>query len=162
MKTSIAAIFAVVMSAVAAAVACGHPFARDGAIISNTGSTNFAGYTIQVWSDGSSTAGRIPAALVQKFFSDAKAARGLQPAGPHCMKSASFGSATSVWYHGWTSADLECSGAGTLQALAADVHQIVSTLGVQGKPHHIPLLPNELRRLPVEATASPERSPAAS
>ena len=152
---------------------------HDGAVIRNTGSTNFSGYTIKVWSDGSTqsihtsragqpldqpVAGHIPKAVTDQFFRDLRTAKG-QPTGAQpCMKSASFGTSTVVEYHGWSTPDLECQGNGFVIALASDAHKIVALLHVQGMPpHSIPMLPNEPRRAePTSGQASPSPEPAPS
>ncbi len=173
MKIS-ATIAVLVVAALGAGIAIA-AHARDGAVIHNTGSTNFSGYTIKLRSDGSAsfvrstrggdlvgaaTIGSIPSDLAQKFFSDLKAAKMGGTAGRPCVKSASFGSATVVQYHGWTSPDLECPGAGVTVALSADVREIAATLQVQAAPVRRPLLPNEPRRAPEtspsQATPKPE------
>ena len=152
---------------------------RDGGVIRNSGSTNFSGYTIKVWSDGSTWAvhsgrsgtpvgtavsGHIPENLAQTFLHDAQQARKNRVVSQHCMKSASFGTVTTVEYHGWTSPDLECPGDGFVVALGADAHKIAALLKVQGaRPRG--LLPNEPRRIPVEGTpsqASPSPEPSTS
>jgi hypothetical protein len=146
---------------------------HDGALIRNTGSTNFSGYSIKVWSDGTTWAvhanrmgdpvdtpqsGHVDARLAQTFLHDAQQARRNRLLAPqHCMKSASFGTSTVVLYHDWTSPDLECpSNDGFAVALATDAHKIVAALRLQGLPTHaLPrLLPNEQRR--------PEPTPSAS
>jgi hypothetical protein len=145
---------------------------RDGAMIQNTGSTNAAGYTIKVWSDGSAWAtlsdrGGAPSGqpftatistdLAQKFLRDAQVARKTVAVVTRCMKSASFGTSTFVHYHGWTSPDLECPGGGNAQAaVTADAHEIAGDLhlGPAAGLRRIPM-PNEKRRLPEPApTAS--------
>ena len=152
--------------------------AHDGAVIHNTGSTNFSGYTIKLWSDGTAkvvratrsgetlgtaTTGSIPSDLTRKFFSDLKAAKAGGAAGRSCMKSASFGSSTVVQYHAWTSPDLECPGGGLTVALTADVREITAALQVRVSPVRRPLMPNEPRRAPEtgpsQATPTPESSP---
>lgn len=156
---------------------------RDGAVIQNSGSTNFAGYTIKVWSDGAvhgTASGRSAAAqsgssqtvsidLVQRFFLDARAARQSgRTLAASCMKSASFGSTTVVHYHGWTSTDLECPGSGFSGALAADVNQIAQALQMKNVLTRTPrsrslLMPGEPRRPPQsgsgQASAMPESTP---
>lgn len=152
--------------------------ARDGGIIRNSGSTNFSGYTIKVWSDGSTWAvhsnrggnplgsgvsGHVPQTLARTFLQDAEQARKNRIVAEHCMKSASFGSVTTAQYHGWTSPDLECPGDGFVVALAADAHKIAALLNIQGSRRG--LLPNEPRRVPVEtspAQASPTPEPSTS
>ena len=154
---------------------------RDGAVIRNTGSTNFSGYTIKVWSDGSAQTvhsdrsgrpldqpanGRIPKAVADQFFRDLRTAKGQPTSAQPCMKSASFGTSTIVEYHGWSTPDLECGGNGFVIALGSDVHKIVALLHVQGiQPHRIPMLPNEPRRPEPsggQASPSPEPTPSAS
>jgi hypothetical protein len=166
-------------------LACGSAavaaFTRDGAVIRNSGSTNFSGYTVKVWSDGSTWAvhsnragtpldspvtGNIPANLAQRFLGEAKQAKQNHAVSRPCMKSASFGTSTLVLYHGWTSPDLECPGDGFTVALGADAHKIVALLKFQGV-HRIPMLPNEKRRIPSDmpsgqSSATPEPAPSAS
>jgi hypothetical protein len=118
-----AATFAVAIALGLLAVCTAAAPSRDGATIVDSGSTNTAGYTIDVWSDGSasmtyqnrlndvqpaSTSFTISSALAKRFFADVKAARNANAAVEHCMKSASFGTATHVRWHGWTSPDLDC------------------------------------------------------
>ena len=151
---------------------------RDGAIIQNSGSTNFSGYTIKVWSDGSTsavrsrrggmplgdaTSGQIPLSVAEKLFQDLRSAKhGAQIARRSCVKSVSFGTSTVVFYHGWTSPDLTCPSDGLAGALAADTGSVTAALHMQGQPSHmIPMLPNERRR-PEGASASPEPKPSAS
>ena len=158
-------------------------YSRDGGVIRNSGSTNFSGYTIKVWSDGSTWAvhsnragtpidapvtGHVPADLAQRFLQDAQQARKNRVISQPCMKSASFGTSTVVSYHGWTSPDLECPGGGFAETLGQDAHKIAAQLKIQGtQAHRIPLLPNEPRRVPSEnpggqPSATPEPVPSAS
>ncbi len=177
-------LFAIAAACALAAMVWGSTCAgtmRDGAVIRNTGSTNFSGYTIKVWSDGSAQTvrssrgdqptsarvrGTISKAQAQKFFADLKAAKESgRVIGRGCIKSASFGSTTIVQYHGWTSPDLECPGGGFVIALAAQAHQIAADLHVRQTPVRRPLMPNEPRRAPpspaAQASPTPESSPAA-
>lgn len=152
---------------------------KDGAIIRSSGSTNFPGYTIKVWSDGSTWAVRankagdqlgrpstqtIAKPLAQKLLDDAKAAKlSGNVIGRPCMKSASFGSTTVVQYHGWTSPDLECPGDGFVIAMGSDAHKIAAALQIINAPTRRGLLPNEPRRpepAPTQASPKPESSPA--
>lgn len=158
-------------------------YSRDGGVIRNSGSTNFTGYTIKVWSDGSTWAvhsnragepidspvtGHIPADLAQRFLHDAQQTRENHVTSQPCMKSASFGTSTVVLYHGWTSPDLECPGGGFVETLGQQAHKIAGLLKIQGvQPHRIPMLPNEPRRIPNESasgqpSATPEPTPSAS
>jgi hypothetical protein len=152
---------------------------RDGAVIRNSGSTNFAGYIIKVWSDASASAApanragqptgppayrRIPKSVTQKFFHDLREARAHRVISQPCMKSASFGTVTVVTWHGWTSPDLQCPGGGSVTSLANEVRRIVSAAGPQGTPkgRAVPLLRNERRRAPVEASSAPSAEPSTS
>jgi len=158
---------------------------RDGATIINSGSTNFSGYTIKVWSDGSAqwyhsragappldkpVKGSVPAPLALKLLADLKAGKHAGRLIPRpCMKPPSFSATMVAVYHGWTSPDLICGGDGFVNAIGSDANKIVAALGV--KPlgtHRVPLLPNEKRSVPSEgspqpqASASPEPAPRAS
>ncbi len=170
-KTTVAFLLLAFLGAVASAAA----FSRDGAIITNSGSTNTAGYQIKVWSDGAMQATAQPrrfvasvggvahsasvsAAVSAKFFVDLSAARAENAQGHPCMKSVSFGSRTNVSWHGWNSPDLSCPISSTaLRALAADVGAITSASGVQTGPRMMHLPINEPRRIEPapQATASP-------
>lgn len=127
----------------------------DEATIVNSGSTNTAGYTIDVKSEGSAVltlhgrpgmdvstapkAFKIQGALAARFFADLKAVREANVIGAPCMKSASFGSTTRVSWHDWKSPDLECpSQNGALGALIADVGAIRDASGLDSLPgiHH--------------------------
>jgi hypothetical protein len=178
MKTLGTALALAILAAVAIAYAGSQP---DGAIIRNTGSTNFSGYTIKVWSDGRTStvhtsrsgqaldrpvAGTVPSSLVTQLFSDLRTAQHAHPVAETCMKSASFGTTTVVTYHGWTSPDLECGGDGHIIALGSDAKKIAAQLRVQPfKAHRIPMLPNEPRRTeptPAQPSATPEPAASAS
>jgi hypothetical protein len=140
---------------------------RDSAIIRNSGSTNTSGYTITVWSDATGSvevAGKIdssfvlPGDLNARFFTELHAASASTDAAPehHCMKSASFGTRTTVQWHGWNSPDLQCPPLSpSLGALASDVNAIESAAGISGGPRRIGLPPS-LRKIP---PATPEVQP---
>lgn len=155
-----------------------HP---DSAVIRNTGSTNFTGYTISVWQNGrvsavhSNRAGQpvdrpvtatLPKSLVRQFFTDLHTAQHARIVAQSCMKSASFGTTTVIVNHNWTSPDLECPGDGHIIALGSDAKKIAAQLRLQGMPvHRIPMLPNEPRRTepsPMQPSATPEPAPSAS
>lgn len=142
---------------------------HDGATIVNSGSTNTASYTISLWSDGTGTVQvghgtpqpfTVSQATAQRFFSDVKAARADGDQLQHCMKSASFGSRTSVEWHGWTSPDFTCPPfTPPVAALAQDVSAIQSAAHISaggGPPMHRIGLPGGLRKIP---TATPEVQP---
>jgi hypothetical protein len=167
-------------SALAAGVANARTQA-DTAVIRNTGSTNFMGYTIKVYSNGrvsavhSNRAGQpidksvsatLPNTLTAQFFNDLRTAQHAHIVSQPCMKSASFGTTTVVMYRGWTSPDLECPGDGHVIALGSDAKKIAAELKFQGMPvRRIPMLPNEPRRTepaPMQPSATPEPVPSAS
>lgn len=113
---------------------------------------------------GPSSTARVPAEVAARFFHDVQASRGRRSlqAGL-CMKSASFGSTTTVNWHGWNSPDLSCPSQGPLVALTMDVQRITAALGLgHTTMHRVPLMPHEPRRIPTEASPSPEPGGAAS
>ncbi len=138
---------------------------RDGATIVNSGSTNASGYAIDVWSDGSasvvlqnrlgvkagaSRAFSLDRRVAAAFFTDLKAARDGHATGVPCMKSASFGTRTTVTWHGWSSPDLSCPpGDALAAALKHDVDTIVAAAhlgpllyrrgGFNGMPRRVPI-----------------------
>jgi hypothetical protein len=141
---------------------------RDGATIVNSGSTNAAGYTISVWSDGTgsamvrgataATSFSISQEAAERFFQDVKAARSNGAQLQHCMKSASFGTRTVVQWHGWVSPDLQCPPfTDEVRALAGDVQTVEGSANIQpGSPLRRVPLPAEMRKIP---TATPEVQP---
>ena len=157
--TAIAAFTVLAGVAVAAAL-------PDGATIVNSGSTNTAGYVIKIRSDGQGSVAvenesertfTIDPALAEKFLDDAEAAR--EDPGPmqHCMKSVSFGTTTTVRWHGYISHDLQCPPYSKAVAmLAHDVQAIQQAAGV-GVPTHRIRLPIDHRMIP--PSASPSMSP---
>jgi hypothetical protein len=124
--------------------------APDSAVIVNSGSTNFAGYKIEVWPDGTAaltvedrggTALTTPKPFTvaktdaTKFFADLATAKSDGAAGSPCMKSASFGSTTRVTWHGWTSPDLSCPpDNAALAALVHDTGVIHTASGISAMP----------------------------
>lgn len=122
---------------------------KDGASIVDSGSTNTGGYTIHVWSDGTAAVtyqSRTDTApftksftfspsVAARFFIDLKAARDGKAQVERCMKSASFGTSTHVFWHGWTSPDLDCPPDDPLtSALLKDVNAIRSAGKVTAAP----------------------------
>jgi len=108
--------------------------------IRNTGSTNFAGYTIVVHASGAAdvTVGgeTVPKTLAAPqtkwLFAKVLAATPLDtmPAAG-CIKSASFGSVTTVSYGGTTSPDISCGGDATMREIARTVGVVTARLGVR-------------------------------
>ncbi|MGB6984815.1 MAG: hypothetical protein WBD74_02430 [Candidatus Aquilonibacter sp.] len=139
---------------------------RDAATIANSGSTNTVGFIITLWSDGTGSATMqggtaraiaITPDLTTRFFTDLHAAH-LETTPPqHCMKSASFGTATTVTWHAWRSPDLQCpSFSADLGALAKDVQAIEAAAGVMPGTLRRIGLPPSLRKNP---PATPEAQP---
>jgi hypothetical protein len=144
---------------------------HDGATIVNSGSTNTSGYSIKLWSDGTGsvstgngtpTTFTVPADTAAKFFADVKAARDSGGAQlQHCMKSASFGSRTTVQWHGWASPDFTCPPfSPAVGALSQDASAIEAAANVpaRGMPGHLVRkpLPIEMRKT---STPTPEAEP---
>lgn len=115
------------------------PVPRDAAVILNTGSTNGPGYRIVLQRSGDAEYVHGPqrahvtiaAALASRFFTDATHA---MPLGRlrvlMCMKSASFGSQTFVWWRGQRTSDISCPGDDYASRLYADVGAIVAAIGM--------------------------------
>ena len=172
MKTTVAAIFLTIAIGLPAAGAQHVPYLpvpRGAAVILNTGSTNTIGYRIVVDASGraqfvqraSRANARVPEEIAAKLFADLRAAMPLSAI--HilpCMKSASFGFETYLWWRGQRSPDLSCPGDPKSVALNEDVTAVARALHLTMVPaggHTIPMLPNEPRKpLP---TSSPSASP---
>jgi hypothetical protein len=171
MRSALVVLVAALATAVASAA-----FARDGATITNSGSTNTAGWTMRVWSDGHGDLVILPgekpatpalhtfaapAVLASQFFADVKAAHDANSLGIiNCMKTASFGSSTTVLWHGWNSRDFSCpQGTRPIAKVAADVRRLETAAGITGPgPLRIRLYP-EPRRSPNDVgTPSPTPS----
>jgi hypothetical protein len=146
---------------------------RESAVIVDSGSTNTAGYRIEVWSDGTGVVTvksrpgspqtepksfTFPTTTAGHFFTDLKAAQAANVAGAPCMKSASFGTSTHVSWNGWTSPDLDCpSDNAHVGAVIRDVDAIRSASGVGALPG-VRLGPAPGGPPHVEPTASPDSS----
>ena len=122
-----------------------HPI--DGATLLNSGSTNSAPYRIALHADGTavvSVEGHTPethtisAATAAAFFAHLKAALPLVKTPGACMKSASFGTSTSVLYHGNQSGDLSCPQSTHDRTLQADASAIAHEIGI---PQFLPRRP---------------------
>ena len=121
--------------------------ATDMAVITDSGSTNTAGFRIEVNRSGeavyTATARRrsqlseeqlkprsreVPGGLVKRFFADLDAAKSFSTLpGQGCMKSASFGTTLTVEYHDQKSPDLRCGDRGNarLKALIQETDEII-------------------------------------
>jgi hypothetical protein len=121
-------------------------------LITNTGSTNMDGYMVIVSPNStvhyanhylfyaSSQAlhiitGHISKALTAALFADVKAAEPLTKLPMnHTFKSVSFGTSTYIVYGGRMTPDLSSPADARGHALAADVKNIVATLGLKNLP----------------------------
>jgi hypothetical protein len=140
--------------------------APDGATIHNSGSTNTTGFTITLWADGTGNVSMpsgnpraiaIAHDLIARFFTDLQAAQRENAPPSHCMKSASFGTATVVVWHAWQSPDLQCPPlSASMGALANDVRSIEAAAGVGAGALRRIGLPPSIRKNP---PATPEVSP---
>jgi len=132
----------------------------DTVTIENSGSTNTTGYQIVVDPKGQASyrvtgaqpsaqndlskahAQAIPKELAAKFFKDLSAAGPLSALPVrHGMRSASFGTRTSILYKGQQSPDLTFGGNENANALKADITEIIQTLHVSNTPRRPILLP---------------------
>ncbi len=115
------------------------PVPSDAIVVRNSGSTNTAGYTLVISPDGhalvlqngGSTEGTVGRAQVRWLFAKVRAAAPLDalPAA-HCMRSASFGSSTTIEYGDATSPDISCGSSPALREIARTVGVIVTQLHV--------------------------------
>jgi hypothetical protein len=161
---SLTALAALVPALVLAAATVPYlPIPKGAAVILNTGSTNALGYRIVVQSSGvaeyvagnARAKARVSAATANKFFADMRAgARLAQMPIMQCMKSASFGTSTFVWWRGQRSGDLECAADARGKALASDVSAIAQALKIE--THAKRMLPTNEPRRPL-----PEPTPTA-
>ena len=164
MKTVLLAAAALIAAASAASAAAPVPYLpvpKGAAVILNTGSTNAAGYRIVVQRSGSAeytlgahrATAMIDGSLAAKFFADASSGMPLSKlqTAP-CMKSASFGTSTFVWWRGQRSPDLSCPTGSTSSHLNDDALAIAKALGIGGA--HTVYLPTGEPRKPMP-TPSP-------
>lgn len=141
----------------------------DGMHVVDSGSTNAAGWEIDLRSDGSAIVSQqhgpgrrvdVSANLARRTFADVAALRNARVDGHSCMKSASFGTRRTVEWHGWTSQDLTCPSASpqTL-ALVADVSELASDAQITTEHRFVPIPAEPRRRPPVQGTTArdPER-----
>jgi len=127
--------------------------AVDSAVIVDSGSTNSAGFQVEVSRSSGAVytpkprratqlseelakprKRQVPAPLIKRFFADLEAAGSL-PSLPRrgCMKSASFGTTLTVEYRGQQTPDLRCGDRGnpTLQSLIQSTDEIVKLFGAE-------------------------------
>lgn len=157
MKTAFLAAAALIAAASVASAAAPVPYLpvpKDSAVILNTGSTNAQGYRIVlqrsgeaefVWGARRSTA-TIDKAIATKFFADATRGMPLSKlqVAP-CMKSASFGTSTFVWWRGQRSPDLSCPTDARSSHLNDDALAVATALHI-GSGHAVYLPTGEPRK----------------
>jgi len=156
MKTFVAAVafaIATLSPALAAAPVPYLPIPKDGAVILNTGSTNSIGYRIVIESNGSAeyvngstrAKAHVAPAVASKFFADMRSAMPLSRVHvEQCMKSASFGTMTFLWWRGQRSPDISCPGGTMSTRLNDDAAAVAAALHLDGG-HPVNMLPNEPR-----------------
>jgi len=151
--------FALSLMVLPLAVCAANTPARDGATIVDSGSTDWSGYKMDVWSDGNADLtlqdrGRathgplktftISASLAHRFFADLKAKRhGDAAADEFCGTYAGNATTAYVQWHGWRSPDLACAPSPNsvlILALINDVNAILSASGVDRSRRHSPIL----------------------
>lgn len=119
----------------------------ESAVIIDSGSTNRAGFRIEVKRSGIAemTSKRrkfsssdepakpllqtLSSATIQRFYGDLKAAKSLAALPQvHCMKSASFGSTLTIAFGNEQTPDLNCGDGGNaaMRDLIRDVHEIIA------------------------------------
>jgi hypothetical protein len=115
----------------------------DAAVIENSGSTNFAGYRIAVSPNGSALyaapggvrRGRVTPATARWLFRTLRENAPLSAlGGTSCMKSVSFGTSTTIAWHGERSADLSCGGSPGTVELTRTIGVIEKQLDVVPAP----------------------------
>jgi hypothetical protein len=109
-------------------------------LIRNSGSTNTAGYIVVIHPDftadvadgrGGTTKKTVGAAQAKWLFAQLKADLPFTQLGAgHCMKSASFGSYTTIAYDGKTTPDLQCPGGPETRELNRTIGVIIGQLGI--------------------------------
>jgi hypothetical protein len=167
----VALAFAAAQPAVAAQPVPYLPIPKDGAVILDTGSTNTIGYRIVISATGAAeyvqgsnrATARVPSAVAAAFFADLK--KGMPLSRLHvapCMKSASFGTSTYLWWRGQRSPDLSCPGDATVTALSGDIAAVSGALHLSAAMggHMVQMPQHEPRKPMTEPTpsASPRSS----
>jgi len=113
------------------------PKVSAAASIVNSGSTNTFGYKVTVYPSGKAysqvngklTMAHLPSTLTGRFFRDLEAAVPVSSlAAGHGMKSASFGTSTTVSYRGQQSPDLSSPAEAKGRAISADILEITKEL----------------------------------
>lgn len=118
--------------------------ASNVAVIVNSGSTNTIGYRIYVSPSGQvnyvdgegSGKGKLSDKLTKRFFKHLNAAQPLSSLSVgSCVKSASFGTTTTVSIGSERSQDISCPGDDQSENLDSDVNAITHIIGVKNVPN---------------------------
>jgi hypothetical protein len=114
------------------------------ALIVNSGSTNFQGFTLILGEDGEAELKQgnstfqkyLPQTFTSRLFADLRAAGALDALPQsRCMKSASFGTTTRISYRGKTSPDISCPSPNPiLGRLAIDVMSLLDAANISTIP----------------------------
>jgi hypothetical protein len=114
------------------------------ALIVNSGSTNFEGFTLILREDGEAKLEQgnstfqkyLPQTFTTRLFADLRAAGALDALPQsQCMKSASFGTTTRISYRGKTSPDISCPSSNPiLGRLAIDVMSLLDAANISTIP----------------------------
>jgi hypothetical protein len=120
------------------------PLDETHAAIVNSGSTNVQGFSLILAQDGqaeleqgNSTFHRsLPPNVTARLFAALRAAGALDALPPsRCMKSASFGTTTRIFYRGKTSPDVSCPSPNPLlRRLAIDVMSLLDAANIKTIP----------------------------
>lgn len=114
--------------------------------IVNSGSTNTLGFTLTLASDGTAKleqgdavqSRKLPETIVTNFFATLRASGPLDalPETP-CIKSASFGTTTRIFFNGKPSPDISCPSQNSLvQQLASEASALLDAAGARAVPRH--------------------------
>ena len=122
----------------------GTPLDETHALIVNSGSTNFEGFSLILAEDGeaklkqgnSTSQKYLPQTFTTRLFADLRAAGALDALPQsRCMKSASFGTTTRIFYRGKSSPDVSCPSPNPLlRRLAMDVMSLLDAANISTIP----------------------------
>ena len=113
------------------------PVPHDAAVMLVTSSTNTVGFRIVVQRNGTAeyvrgddrATAHLSAATTKELFSDLESGMPLSElASQRCMKSASFGTSTFVYWRHQRSPDVSCAGDAKGAAIAAEVKRVAGEL----------------------------------
>jgi hypothetical protein len=116
--------------------------------IYNSGSTNTLSWNMAIKRSGrviieiegyqKPLHGNMPMEMTDKFFQDLDAAMPIENLPPgHCLKTASFGTLTSIFYDGQLSPDISCPDGDQEKALYRDVKMMEKLMGITNLSRYI-------------------------